>query len=148
MECCTCVLLSVLCPISPAMIVDYMYFGNGVNYTVIIHCVYARVCLIVLRMRVRRPAAWVWLVGNEQWLIDSRDSVFEPCGTTANWLGSSWKEDPREINWALAPMDPSKRYLIRTETLSVYDSCLISEIIYFTPLDRSEWSGVCWKEDP
>ena len=114
------------------------------NYSVCTHSFAA--------VHVCTASSWVRLVnlrnGREQCPIDSRDGVFEPCGTTANWLGSSWKEDPREINWALAPMDPSKRYLIRTETLSVYDSCLISEIIYFTPLDRSEWSGVCWKEDP
>ena len=65
------------------------------------HCVFTKISGSVLR----------------RWLKDNRGSVCVLCVTIDIWLGLWWKEEPLENNWALAPMDQSKRYNIDTVAL-------------------------------
>ena len=49
-------------------------------------------------------------VQEQVWLNDSRDSVYVHCIIIANWHDLSYKAEPLENNWALAPMDQWRRY--------------------------------------
>ena len=49
-------------------------------------------------------------VREQVWLNDSRDSVYVHCRIIANLHVLSYKAEPLENNWALAPMDQWKRY--------------------------------------
>ena len=60
------------------------------------------VVVIYASGRVHKTTLW--------WLNDSRDSVYELCVITATSQDLQYKAEPLENNWALAPMDPWRRY--------------------------------------